>query len=130
MHAVTTRAADGVRSGEGPALIEAVTYRMAGHSTSDDPQRYRSVAELDHWRTLDPLDRLRRLLEDRTWADPGYFEQLDQEAADLAADVRRVCRAMPDPAPEAMFEHVLVTETPALRAEREAYAAYSATFVD
>jgi 2-oxoisovalerate dehydrogenase E1 component alpha subunit len=130
VHAATAAAADGVRSGGGPALIEAVTYRMAGHSTSDDPQRYRGDAELDHWRTLDPLDRLRRLIEARDWAGDGFVSALDAEAADLAAEVRRVCRAMPDPGADAMFEHVLALETPALAAERAGYAAYAASFVD
>ncbi|MEJ2890552.1 thiamine pyrophosphate-dependent enzyme [Actinomycetospora aeridis] len=130
VHTATARAADGVRSGEGPALIEAVTYRMAGHSTSDDPKRYRSDAELDHWRTLDPLDRLQRLIEARDWAPDGFFTELESEAADLAAEVRRVCRAMPDPEADAMFEHTLALETPALAEERASYAAYAASFVD
>ena len=130
VHTATARAADGVRSGEGPALIEAVTYRMAGHSTSDDPQRYRSDAELDHWRTLDPLDRLRRLLDARGWAGEEFFTDLESEAADFAAEVRQVCRDMPDPEADAIFEHILALETPVLTAERESYAAYAASFVD
>ena len=130
VQAATARAADGIRSGGGPALIEAVTYRMAGHSTSDDPTRYRSDAELDHWRTLDPLDRLRRLLENRGWADREFRTELDREADDLAADVRRACRAMSDPEPSTLFAHVLAAETPSLAAERGQHAAYLASFVD
>jgi pyruvate dehydrogenase E1 component alpha subunit len=130
VHVATARAADGVRSGEGPALIEAVTYRMAGHSTSDDPTRYRSDAELDHWKALDPLDRLRRLLDHRDWAGPDFHSALDTEAEDLAAEVRRVCRALPDPDADAMFAHTLSVETPSLAAERAAYSAYAASFVD
>ena len=53
-------AAAAVRSGEGPALIEAETFRMAGHSTSDDPGKYRSAAETEEWKLKDPLVRLRR----------------------------------------------------------------------
>ncbi len=130
VHAATTRMAEAVRRGEGPALIEAVTYRMAGHSTSDDSTRYRSNAELDEWRTRDPIERLRRLLETRQWADDGFFNELDTEAADLATDIRRVCRDMADPEPQAMFDHVLSVETTALAAERAAYTAYAASFVD
>ena len=63
VHAVTSAAADVVRRGEGPALIEARTFRMAGHSTSDDPGKYRSAAEMDEWQAKDPLTRLQRLLE-------------------------------------------------------------------
>ncbi|MCU1614408.1 MAG: pyruvate dehydrogenase (acetyl-transferring) component subunit alpha [Frankiales bacterium] len=63
VHAVTTEAADIVRRGEGPALVEAVTFRMAGHSTSDDPTKYRAPEELAAWEAKDPVKRLRTLLE-------------------------------------------------------------------
>ncbi|MDL5156738.1 thiamine pyrophosphate-dependent enzyme [Actinomycetospora termitidis] len=128
VRAATQRAAEAVRRGEGPALIEATTYRMAGHSTSDDPTRYRSEAELDHWRTLDPIDRLRRLLEREQWTDEAFVADLDAEADALGTEVRRVCRALPDPDPAAMFAHVLPTGSPTVDHQREAYAAYSASF--
>jgi pyruvate dehydrogenase E1 component alpha subunit len=130
VHTATSRAADAVRSGEGPAFIEAVTYRIAGHSTSDDPTRYRSDAELDHWQTRDPLDRLRRLLEAQDWATPDFFTDLEAEATDLAEGVREACRALEDPEPSTMFDHVLADPAPTLAAERAAYLDYAASFVE
>ncbi|MCD2193705.1 pyruvate dehydrogenase (acetyl-transferring) E1 component subunit alpha [Actinomycetospora endophytica] len=130
VHVATSRAAEAVRCGEGPAFIEALTYRIAGHSTSDDPTRYRSDAELDHWQTLDPLDRLRRLLEARGWADDGFFTHLEAEATALAERVRGACRALAAPEAASMFDHVLAEPGPALAAERAAYVEYAGSFLD
>ncbi|MCD2188324.1 thiamine pyrophosphate-dependent enzyme [Actinomycetospora soli] len=130
VHAATRRAVEAVRRGGGPALIEATTYRMAGHSTSDDPTRYRTAAELDHWRARDPVDRLRALLDDRGWADGAFLADLDAEADALGAETRRACRALPDPDPTAMFDHVLPGGSPTVDRQRDAYAAYLASFED
>src|SRR5262249_6534772 len=61
-YAVTKWAVDRARRGEGPALIEALTYRMEAHSGSDDPTRYRPAADIDKWGEFDPLVRYRRVL--------------------------------------------------------------------
>ncbi|MDN5913555.1 MAG: thiamine pyrophosphate-dependent enzyme, partial [Pseudonocardia sp.] len=79
VHEVARRAAEHVRSGSGPALVEAITYRRAGHSTSDDPQRYREAGELALWEERDPIARLRALLEARD-VEPASFTALDAEA--------------------------------------------------
>ena len=63
VHAVTTAALERARSGNGPTFIEAYTYRMGAHTTSDDPTKYRLADELEHWRARDPLRRLRAYLE-------------------------------------------------------------------
>jgi 2-oxoisovalerate dehydrogenase E1 component alpha subunit len=130
VHAVTRHAAAGVRAGSGPALIEAETYRMGGHSTSDDPTRYRSGGELDHWRARDPIARLRALIEREGWADDAFWAGLEEESNDLAADVRTACHALEPPEFDSIFEHVLVAETRALAAERAAHAEYASSFVD
>src|SRR5690606_18433458 len=95
--AVTRAAADHVRSGQGPMLIEAFTYRMGAHTTSDDPTRYRPPEELQEWEHKDPLLRLRRLLEREKLADEAFFAGLEEESDALARRVREVIRAMPDP---------------------------------
>jgi pyruvate dehydrogenase E1 component alpha subunit len=128
--AVTRAALEAARRGDGPQLIEAVTYRMGAHTTSDDPTRYRSAADLDRWRHRDPLSRLRRMLEREALADDEFFTEIDQAAEALAEHVRSGCRALPDPQPEDLFRHVYVDEPPLLTAQRQSYAAYLASFVE
>ena len=60
VHAVLTEAVARAAKGDGPTLVEAYTYRMGAHTTSDDPTRYRSAAEEEVWRRRDPIDRLRQ----------------------------------------------------------------------
>ena len=66
------------RRGDGPTLIEAVTYRMGGHTTSDDPKRYRTEDDLSSWTARDPIAHLRRLVQDQAGAD-ARMEEIDQE---------------------------------------------------
>jgi pyruvate dehydrogenase E1 component alpha subunit len=106
VHAVTTAALDRARRGEGPSLIEAFTYRMGAHTTSDDPTRYRTQAEVEQWRQRDPIDRLRRYLEAAGLVDDAFHADLEAEASRLAEGWRAAVRSMPDPAPSALFDHV------------------------
>jgi 2-oxoisovalerate dehydrogenase E1 component alpha subunit len=124
VHAVTADAVARVRAGNGPAFIEAITYRMAGHSTSDDPRRYRDDAEVEEWQTLDPLARLAALLTEQGWIDARFRSALDVEADDLAAETRRACHALPPPALADTFRNTLVDETALLSQERTAFAAF------
>ncbi|MFD6756878.1 pyruvate dehydrogenase (acetyl-transferring) E1 component subunit alpha [Micromonospora gifhornensis] len=122
-HAVTRKAVEYARSGQGPTLIEALTYRMAPHTTTDDPSRYRPPAELDVWRLRDPIDRVRTHLRHSGGADDGFFAEVDAEAEEIAADVRRRCLALPDPDPALIWAHVYAAEHPLLDDERAAFAA-------
>jgi pyruvate dehydrogenase E1 component alpha subunit len=65
VYAAVRQAADKARAGGGPTLVEGYTYRIGPHTTSDDPRRYRSEAEVERWRALDPLLRLERYLQTR-----------------------------------------------------------------
>jgi pyruvate dehydrogenase E1 component alpha subunit len=126
--AVTRAALDRARGGGGPTLIEAVTYRMAAHTTSDDPTRYRSAAEVDHWKHRDPLARLATLL--RATGDGGddFFAEIEEQADDIGQQVRDVVRSMPDPAPLSMFDHVYAEPHAQVDAERAWFADYHASF--
>jgi 2-oxoisovalerate dehydrogenase E1 component alpha subunit len=128
VYAATRAAADRVRAGGPPAFIEAVTYRMAGHSTSDDPRRYRHSAEVETWEALDPLRRLRTLLDQRGWADELFYRQLDEEAQRLAHNTRTSCLALAPPPLEDTFRHTLVHETELLRRQREHFSTYLESF--
>jgi pyruvate dehydrogenase E1 component alpha subunit len=79
--AATTAAVVRARAGDGPTLIEAVTYRMGPHSTTDDPKRYRTDDELAEWRERDPLERLRRYLEAEGNWTPDWQAELEREGS-------------------------------------------------
>ncbi|WP_432987047.1 thiamine pyrophosphate-dependent dehydrogenase E1 component subunit alpha [Dactylosporangium sp. CA-233914] len=129
VHAVTARAAESVRRGGPPVLIEAMTYRMAGHSTSDDPRRYRSDAEVEAWRHRDPIARLERLMAERGWADEGFRAALAAESDQVAAETRAACTGLADPAPAGIFASVFSEETEPVRDQRERHLEYLAPFV-
>ena len=99
-YAVTKAALDNARTGNGPTLIEAYTYRMGAHTTTDDPTRYRVAAELDEWKVKDPISRLRTYLDHNdTAADEEFYAAVDAEADELAAGSgarRRRCRPVAD----------------------------------
>jgi 2-oxoisovalerate dehydrogenase E1 component alpha subunit len=127
-YAVTRKALDDARHGQGPTLIEAYTYRMGAHTTSDDPSRYRIASEVEAWQAKDPILRMRRLLERTGAADDAYFGEVADEAAREAVHLRERVLAMPDPEPLEMFEHVYPGGSPEVDEQRDAFAKYLAGF--
>jgi 2-oxoisovalerate dehydrogenase E1 component alpha subunit len=127
-YAVTQKAMQAAREGQGPSLIEAFTYRMGAHTTTDDPTRYRLASELEMWKLRDPIERVRAYLVRGGLAEPDFFAEVDAEAKQVGARVREACRTMPDPPPLAIFDHVYAEPTGILQAEREQYAAYLDSF--
>jgi len=126
--AVTRKAMQAAREGQGPTFIEAFTYRMGAHTTTDDPTRYRLAAELEAWKLKDPVERVKAYLVRTGGADQAFFEDIDAEAADVGRGVRQACLAMPDPEPMAIFENVYSEPNALLAAEREQFAAYLDSF--
>jgi 2-oxoisovalerate dehydrogenase E1 component alpha subunit len=115
---VVADAAARARSGGGPTLIEAVTYRIGAHTTSDDPSRYRPPEEVASWEARDPITRLRRYLIHRElWSDE-IDEQARQRAAQLRARLREAIFDAPDPSPLEAFDHVFARPTAELVAQR------------
>jgi 2-oxoisovalerate dehydrogenase E1 component alpha subunit len=129
-YAVTRQALRAAREGQGPTLIEAFTYRMGAHTTTDDPTRYRLASEVEAWRLRDPIERVRAYLAGNGEADAAFFEQVQAEADELAAKVRAAVLALPDPPPLTIFDHVYAGKHAILDAERAEYAAYLAGFED
>ncbi|MCW2878109.1 MAG: hypothetical protein JWQ95_2209 [Sphaerisporangium sp.] len=122
--AVTRQALKNAREGQGPTLIEAFTYRMGAHTTSDDPTRYRVAGELEAWKLKDPIERVKAYLFKNQLADQEFFDSIEAEAADLGRDVRKRCLEMPDPHPLEIFDHVYSEPHALLAEERAQYAAY------
>lgn len=126
--AVTDWALARARDGQGPALIEAFTYRMGAHTTSDDPTKYRLADELEHWRYKDPIERVRAYLQRHTDTPESFFADVDAEADELAADLRRRCLALPEPDLAATFDNVYADTTHHLRDQQGEYTAYVESF--
>jgi len=126
-YAVSKVALDEARSGLGPRAIEAVTYRMGAHTTSDDPTKYRTSDEEQSWIARDPITRMRAFLEGRG-ASEEFFAQVDAEAAELAADVRTRTTQLQAPTPESMFAHVYSDPHPLMDEQRQWLADYEASF--
>ncbi|GAA4478366.1 pyruvate dehydrogenase (acetyl-transferring) E1 component subunit alpha [Rhodococcus olei] len=126
--AVTRTAVARARDGSGPSFIEALTYRMGPHTTSDDPTRYRTGADLEPWRARDPIDRVRRLLEREGAWDDAFDTRVREKADDTAAAFRAGTLALTDPDPMTLFDHVYTGPHPLLDEERDRYADYLRTF--
>jgi pyruvate dehydrogenase E1 component alpha subunit len=116
---VMSDAVERARAGEGPTLIEAVTYRRHGHSSSDDPSVYRDPNEPNEWARRDPLERWKRYLTVRgCWSDATdaqYREEITQELEKALAHAESV----PPPAVETLFDDVYGTLPPHLEEQRQ-----------
>ncbi|MEZ4714458.1 MAG: pyruvate dehydrogenase (acetyl-transferring) E1 component subunit alpha [Caldilineaceae bacterium] len=108
------------RAGDGPSLIETITYRLGAHSTADDPTKYRTTDELSEWQARDPLLRYRRFLMDRSLLSPNDDELLHEEVdAEIQAAVEEL-EALPPQDPTVLFDYVYAEPTPQLREQRAA----------
>lgn len=126
-YAVSKAALDAARSGQGPTLIEAFTYRLGAHTTSDDPTKYRVAAEVDIWKEKDPIKRMRGFMETKDHADSSFFDAVAEEADELAARIRTACQEMPDPPMPHMFDDVYAGPHPVIDAERAEFAEFYAS---
>ena len=126
--AVTKAALQNAREGNGPTLVEAFTYRMGAHTTSDDPTRYRLTDELESWKLKDPIERVKAYLVRGSIADQAFFDAIEAESDELAAHVRKGCLEMTDPEPLSIFDHVYAERHPLIEEEREQFRAYLETF--
>lgn len=126
-YAVTAKQMDDARSGKGPSLIEAHTYRIGAHTSSDDPTKYRTDSELDAWIAKDPITRVEAFLKN-AGAPQSFFDEVHQEAADFASDIRRRTIEMHNPEPASMFEHVYTDPHPLMQEQSQWLAAYEASF--
>jgi pyruvate dehydrogenase E1 component alpha subunit len=112
-------AASLARAGEGPTLIEAVTYRVGPHTTADDPTRYRSDEEGARWEERDPLERVRLLLERQgSWTE-GWQAELEREASERIESAVEWAESIPEPTFEEMLDRMYAEPTQPLREQLE-----------
>jgi pyruvate dehydrogenase E1 component alpha subunit/2-oxoisovalerate dehydrogenase E1 component alpha subunit len=118
VHEATRRACERARAGEGPTFIEAVTYRLLAHSTSDDPTRYRNPAEVEPWKAKDPILRMRRFLESRGLWDEAKERELENRTRDQIDTAIAKGEAAGPPELSTLFEDVFARPTPELERQR------------
>src|SRR5262244_289599 len=118
VYAASREAVERARAGDGPTLIEAVTYRLGVHTTADDPTKYRSEEEVKAWERKDPLTRFAAHLKKKRLLEDGLEAKVDEE---IAAAVARFEATAPADA-LVMFDHVYAELPPELKAQRETLA--------
>jgi pyruvate dehydrogenase E1 component alpha subunit len=126
-YAVTKKHMDDAREGAGPYLIEALTYRMGAHTTSDDPTKYRSQEEVDYWLARDPLTRLEKFLR-RQGIKQDFFDECDAAGEELSAYVRAGTFALGNPVIDDMFKHVYSESHPLIEEQLAWLKRYEASF--
>jgi pyruvate dehydrogenase E1 component alpha subunit len=119
-------AADRARRGQGPTFIEALTYRIGAHSSSDDPSRYRDQREVDAWIKRDPIEALQKALIAAKLLTAATDAALRAELSEEIAAAVSTAEAAAPPALSTMFEDVFSEELPHLTAERAEYEAFLA----
>ncbi|MFC1439255.1 pyruvate dehydrogenase (acetyl-transferring) E1 component subunit alpha [Streptacidiphilus sp. N1-10] len=123
VHTVLSEAVRHARSGEGPVLVEAVTYRLEAHTNADDAGRYRSAEEVADWQARDPLTLMERHLREAGVIGDAEVAAATDEAEQLADRMRTLFHVKPDLDPMSLFEHVYAEPTPQLREQAAQLAA-------
>jgi 2-oxoisovalerate dehydrogenase E1 component alpha subunit len=118
MLAVLNKAVAHARSGQGPVLVEAHTYRLDAHTNADDATRYRGSDEVDDWLHRDPVARLEAWLRSEGHIDDAFVASVAKEAEAFAADVRNRLSVDPVLDPMSLFDNVFATPTPQLLEQR------------
>ncbi|HQU26392.1 MAG TPA: pyruvate dehydrogenase (acetyl-transferring) E1 component subunit alpha [Acidimicrobiales bacterium] len=118
VYEVSKRALDNAREGGGPTMIEAYTYRLGAHTTSDDPTRYRIDAEVEVWRHRDPIERVKALLVREGTVRASYFDEVAEEAEGIALKLREDVLAMGKPDPLTIFDNVYADVHPLIEEGR------------
>ncbi|WP_431308156.1 pyruvate dehydrogenase (acetyl-transferring) E1 component subunit alpha [Deinococcus arenicola] len=116
---VTKEAVERARRGEGPTLIETVTYRIKPHTVADDPSRYRTDADNEGWDAKDPVLRLQTHLMNEGLLTAESEAALLKDVADEFEAALKEADAYPDPEPAEILDHVFAEPTPQLRRQRE-----------
>ena len=117
-------AAERARRGEGPSLIEAMTYRMGAHTSADDPSRYRLASDLEPWALRDPIETYATWLRAQGGLDDGRVDAIAAEAERMAEAMRSTLIHLPLPRPAAsLFDRVYHDPPPSFTREREEFEA-------
>lgn len=119
VYAASKEALNRARAGKGPTFIEAVTYRMGHHTTSDDASKYRMDAEVKEWEKKDPISRFRAYLQNKGLWDEDYEKAVQEKAADDVEKAVAKAESVPPPSPEDIFNFTYKQMTPQLNKQLE-----------
>jgi pyruvate dehydrogenase E1 component alpha subunit len=119
VYQVVADALDRARAGDGPTLIEAITYRLCAHTTADDPTKYRSEAEVQAWAKRDPLRRFYKFLLDRYILDERDNQRLCEEVTAEIQEIVETYEALPPQDPGQLLELVYADMPPQLQLQRQ-----------
>ncbi|MBI4126200.1 MAG: pyruvate dehydrogenase (acetyl-transferring) E1 component subunit alpha, partial [Deltaproteobacteria bacterium] len=114
MYHVMNEALDNARSGKGPTLIEAMTYRLCDHTTADNASLYQDPAETERWKARDGVERLRKLLLSKGWWSDADETTIQAEAEKLVGEVVATIESTPAQTPNDIFCSMYATMTPRL----------------
>jgi len=118
VYRIVKKALEKAKAGLGPTLIEALTYRLGPHSTSDDPRRYRPETAVEPWRSKDPLVRYERFLRQAGLLDDAAVERTAQEASEAVRLAAEAAEKQPPPLPETIFEDAYADPPKAIAEQR------------
>jgi len=109
VHSVAQEAVARARAGEGPTLIEALTYRFRGHSLAD-PDELRSSEEKDYWMTRDPIKTLATYLQEQNLADAEELKAIDQRIQEVINDAVQFAQTSPEPDPSELHRYIFAED--------------------
>src|SRR6266849_104684 len=115
---IMQKAVERARSGQGPTLVETLTYRIGAHTTADDPTRYRDPVEVEAWRAKDPIVRFQKFLARRDLLNEERIRQIVEEVEEEVNEAIQVAEAMPPMAPGSFFDYTSATLSPRLQEQR------------
>lgn len=113
-----SKAVERARTGQGPTLIETLTYRIGAHTTADDPTRYRDAAEIEEWQRKDPIARFQKFLLDRDMLSEAEIEKMLAAIEEEINQAVGVAEGTPDMAPDSFFDYMSAELTPRLQEQR------------
>ena len=105
VYEASKKALEHIRSGNGPYFLEIITYRFRGHSMGD-PERYREKDEIEKWQEDDPIGRYQKYLLEKSIATEAEVAEVEKDANDEVEAAVQFAENSPEPAPEALFEHI------------------------
>ena len=115
---IMQKAVERARSGQGPTLVETLTYRIGAHTTADDPTRYRDPAEVEAWQAKDPIARFQKFLMERDLLTEDRAQQIIDELEEEVNEAVRLAEAMPPMAPDSFFGYTMANLSPRLEEQR------------